>query len=435
MIEVWEEEKTPFEIVEELNKYIIGQEEAKKAVAIALRNRWRRMRVKGKIKEEIHPFNILMIGPTGVGKTEIARRLAQLTGSPFLKVEATRYTEVGYVGRDVESMVRDLVDVAFNMLRQKKVKEVESKAKEIAENKIVEILSGFQYSSTEYIRENLRRGLYNEREIDIEVKQSPASVVPVMSIGHDTIAQNLQDIMEDLFPKRTVVKRMKVKDALEYLTNEAANKLINLDEIKQEAVRLAQEKGIIFIDEIDKIVGKGEEHGPSVSREGVQRDLLPIVEGTTVRTKYGVVKTDNILFIGAGAFSKSSPQDLIPELQGRFPIRVELHPLGEKEFERILVEPENSLVKQFKALFEAEGYTLEFEPEAIKKIAHYAYLANQKMEDIGARRLQTVMNLVLEEALFRMPYLDRNPYVIDAEYVDKVLSKILKEEDVSKYIL
>ncbi|MEO0254154.1 MAG: ATP-dependent protease ATPase subunit HslU [candidate division WOR-3 bacterium] len=434
MIEYYNEEKTPFEIVEELNKYIVGQEEAKKAVAIALRNRWRRMRVKGKIREEIHPFNILMIGPTGVGKTEIARRLAQLTGSPFLKIEATRYTEVGYVGKDVESMVRDLVEVAFNMLRQKKVKEVENRARELAEDKIIEILAGTQFSPRETIREHLRRGFYNDREIDIEVKQSPVSVIPV-PLGQDTIAQSLQDVMEDIFPKRTVIKRMKVKDALEYYTQEAANKLINIEEVKQEALRLAQEKGIIFIDEIDKIVGKGEEHGPSVSREGVQRDLLPIVEGTSVWTKYGVVKTDNILFIGAGAFSKCSPQDLIPELQGRFPIRVELHPLGEKEFERILVEPENSLLKQFKALFEAEGFTLEFEEEAIKNIAHYAYLANQKMEDIGARRLQTVMNLVLEDALFRMPYLDRNPYVVTASYVDEILSKALKEEDVSRYIL
>ena len=434
MIEYLNEEKTPFEIVEELNKYIVGQEEAKKAVAIALRNRWRRMRVKGKIKDEIHPFNILMIGPTGVGKTEIARRLAQLTGSPFLKVEATRYTEVGYVGKDVESMVRDLVEVAFNMLRQKKVKEVENRARELAEDKIIEVIAGAQFSPRETIREHLRKGYYNDREIDIEVKQSPVSVIPV-PLGQDTIAQSLQDMMEDIFPKRTVIKRMKVKDALEYYTQEVANRLINIEEVKQEALKLAQEKGIIFIDEIDKIVGKGEEHGPSVSREGVQRDLLPIVEGTSVWTKYGVVKTDNILFIGAGAFSKSSPQDLIPELQGRFPVRVELHPLGEKEFERILVEPENSLIKQFKALFEAEGFTLEFEEEAIKKIAHYAYLANKKMEDIGARRLQTVMNLVLEDALFRMPYLDRNPYVVTSSYVDEILSKVLKEEDVSRYIL
>lgn len=434
MMEYFNEEKTPFEIVEELNKYIVGQEEAKKAVAIALRNRWRRMRIKGKIGEEIHPFNILMIGPTGVGKTEIARRLAQLTGSPFLKVEATRYTEVGYVGKDTESMVRDLVEVAFNMLRQKRVKEVENRARELAEDKIIEIIAGAQFSPRETLRENLRKGYYNDREIDIEVKQSPVSVIPV-SLGQDTIAQSLQDMMEDIFPKRTVIKRMKVKDALEYYTQEVANKLINIEEVKQEALKLAQEKGIIFIDEIDKIVGKGEEHGPSVSREGVQRDLLPIVEGTSVWTKYGVVKTDNILFIGAGAFSKSSPQDLIPELQGRFPIRVELYSLGEKEFERILVEPENSLIKQFKALFEAEGFTLEFEDEAIKKIAHYAYIANQKMEDIGARRLQTVMNLVLEDALFRMPYLDRNPYVVTSNYVDEILSKVLREEDVSRYIL
>ncbi len=435
MIEYFNDEKTPFEIVEELNKYIVGQEEAKKAVAIALRNRWRRMNVKGKIKDEIHPFNILMIGPTGVGKTEIARRLAQLTGSPFLKVEATRYTEVGYVGKDVESMIRDLVEVAFNMLRQKRVKEVENRARELAEDKIIEILAGAQFSPRETMREQLRRGFYNDREIDIEIKQSPVSVIPVAPLGQDTLAQSLQDMMEDIFPKRAVIKRMKVKDALEYYTQEVANKLINLEEVKQEALKLAQDKGIIFIDEIDKIVGKGEEHGPSVSREGVQRDLLPIVEGTSVWTKYGIVKTDNILFVGAGAFSKSSPQDLIPELQGRFPIRVELHPLGEKEFERILVEPENSLVKQFKALFEAEGFTLEFEDEAIKRIAHYASLANQKMEDIGARRLQTVMNLVLEDALFRMPYLDRNPYVVTSSYVDGILSKVLREEDVSRYIL
>ncbi len=429
------EEKTPFEIVEELNKYIIGQEEAKKAVAIALRNRWRRMKVRGKIKEEIHPFNILMIGPTGVGKTEIARRLAQLTGSPFLKVEATRYTEVGYVGRDVESMVRDLVDVAFNMVRQKRVKNLEERAREIAEDKILEILAPSPLSPRETIREGLKKGIYNEREIDVEVKQSPVSLISASPIAQDVIAQGLQDMIEDVFPKKKVTKRMKVRDALEYYIQEAANKLINMEEVKQEALKLAQEKGIIFIDEIDKIVGKGETYGPSVSREGVQRDLLPIVEGTTVWTKYGVIKTDNILFIGAGAFSKTSPQDLIPELQGRFPIRVELHPLGEKEFERILVEPENSLIKQFKALFEAEGYILEFESEAIKKIAHYAYLANQKMEDIGARRLQTVMHLVLEDALFRMPYLDKNPYMVTASYVEEKLSKTLREEDVSKYIL
>ncbi len=429
------EEKTPFEIVEELNKYIIGQEEAKKAVAIALRNRWRRMKVKGKIKEEIHPFNILMIGPTGVGKTEIARRLAQLTGSPFLKVEATRYTEVGYVGRDVESMIRDLVEVAFNMLRQKKIKEVEQRAREIAEERILEILAPSPLSPKETIREGLKKGLYNDREIDVEIKQSPVSVIPMAPMGQDAIAQSLQEMMEDMFPKRTVMKRMKVKDALEYYTQEAANKLINIDEVKQEALKLAQEKGIIFIDEIDKIAGKGEEHGPAVSREGVQRDLLPIVEGTSVWTKYGVVRTDNILFIGAGAFSKTSPQDLIPELQGRFPIRVELHSLGEKEFEKILVEPENSLIKQFKALFESEGYTLEFEEEAIKKIAHYAHVANQKMEDIGARRLQTVMHIVLEDALFRMPYLDKNPYVITADYVEEKLSKTLEQEDLSRYIL
>jgi ATP-dependent HslUV protease ATP-binding subunit HslU len=429
------EEKTPFEIVEALNKYIIGQEEAKKAVAIALRNRWRRMQVRDKIREEIHPFNILMIGPTGVGKTEIARRLAQLTESPFVKVEATRYTEVGYVGRDVESMVRDLVEVAVSMLKQKKMREVEKRAREIAEEKIIDIISPSPVSPREHLREALKKGYYNDREIDVEMKQSSVSVLPAFPMGQDAIAQNLQEMLEDMFPKRTVVKRMKVKDALEYYTQEAANKLINMEEVKQEALKLAQEKGIIFIDEIDKIAGKGEEHGPAVSREGVQRDLLPIVEGTTVWTKYGVVRTDNILFIGAGAFSKSSPQDLIPELQGRFPIRVELKSLGREEFEKILVEPENSLIKQFKALFLAEGYELEFEEKAIKKIAYYADLANKKMEDIGARRLQTIMHIVLEEAMFRLPYLDKNPYVITEEYVEKRLSDVIEQEDISRYIL
>jgi len=434
---------TPKEIVRELDKYIVGQEKAKRVVAIALRNRWRRQKVEGKIKEEILPFNILMIGPTGVGKTEISRRLAQLTGAPFLKVEATKFTEVGYVGRDVESMIRDLVEISVNMVREERTKEVEEKAKEMADERILDVLvpsSGLPYNHFSETREKMRRmlkdGVLEEREIEIEVEKKFLPFVEVISQqGVEAMNLDIPPELEDIFPKKKQKKRMKIKDARKYFFQEEAKKLINMDEVIQEALRRAQENGIIFIDEIDKIASKGETFGPDVSREGVQRDLLPVVEGTTVVTKYGVVKTDHILFIAAGAFSRSKPSDLIPELQGRFPIRVELDPLTSHDFKRILVEPENSLVKQFQALFKSEGFELKFEEDALELIAHYAYLANQKTEDIGARRLHTIMNLLLEEPLFELPDLEDNPFVVTKEFVEQKLSKIVEDVELSRYIL
>lgn len=434
---------TPKEIVRELDKYIVGQEKAKRVVAIALRNRWRRQRVEGKIKEEILPFNILMIGPTGVGKTEISRRLAQLTGAPFLKVEATKFTEVGYVGRDVESMIRDLVEISVNMVREERTKEVEEKAKEMADERILDVLvpsSGIPLNHFSETREKMRRmlkdGVLEEREIEIEVEKKFLPFVEVISQqGVEAMNLDIPPELEDIFPKKKQKKRMKIKDARKYFFQEEAKKLINMDEVIQEALRRAQENGIIFIDEIDKIVGKGETFGPDVSREGVQRDLLPVVEGTTVVTKYGVVKTDHILFISAGAFSRSKPSDLIPELQGRFPIRVELDPLTPRDFKRILVEPENSLTKQFQALFKSEGFELKFEEDALELIAHYAYIANQKTEDIGARRLHTIMNLLLEEPLFELPDLEENPFIVTREFVEEKLSKIVEDVELSRYIL
>ncbi|MEO0276360.1 MAG: ATP-dependent protease ATPase subunit HslU [candidate division WOR-3 bacterium] len=434
---------TPKEIVRELDKYIVGQEKAKRVVAIALRNRWRRKKVEGKLKEEIFPSNILMIGPTGVGKTEISRRLAQLTKAPFLKVEATKFTEVGYVGRDVESMVRDLVEISVNMVREERTKEVEEKAKEMADERILDVLvpsSHFPYDHLAETREKYKRmlkdGVLEEKEIEIEVEKKFLPFIEVVSSqGVEAMNLDIPPELEDIFPKKKQKKRMKIKDARRYFFQEEAKKLINMDEVIQEALRRAQEDGIIFIDEIDKIVSKGETFGPDVSREGVQRDLLPVVEGTTVVTKYGVVKTDHILFIAAGAFSRSRPSDLIPELQGRFPIRVELDPLTSSDFKRILVEPENSLVKQFQALFKSEGFELIFEDDALDLIAHYAYLANQKTEDIGARRLHTIMNLLLEEPLFELPDLEENPFIVTKKFVEEKLSKIVEDVELSRYIL
>ncbi|MEO0259509.1 MAG: ATP-dependent protease ATPase subunit HslU [candidate division WOR-3 bacterium] len=434
---------TPKEIVRELDKYIVGQEKAKRVVAIALRNRWRRKRVEGKLKEEIFPSNILMIGPTGVGKTEISRRLAQLTKAPFLKVEATKFTEVGYVGRDVESMIRDLVEISINMVREERTKEVEEKAKEMADERILDVLvpsSHFPYNHLAETREKYKRmlkdGALEEREIEIEVEKKFLPFIEVVSSqGVEAMNLDIPPELEDIFPKKKQKKRMKIKDARKYFFQEEAKKLINMDEVIQEALRRAQEDGIIFIDEIDKIVSKGETFGPDVSREGVQRDLLPVVEGTTVVTKYGVVKTDHILFIAAGAFSRSRPSDLIPELQGRFPIRVELDPLTSSDFKRILVEPENSLVKQFQALFKSEGFELIFQDNALDLVAHYAYLANQKTEDIGARRLHTIMNLLLEEPLFELPDIEENPFIVTKEFVEEKLSKIVEDVELSRYIL
>jgi ATP-dependent HslUV protease ATP-binding subunit HslU len=434
---------TPKQIVRELDKYIVGQDKAKKAVAVALRNRWRRQEVTGDIKEEIFPFNILMIGPTGVGKTEISRRLAQLTGAPFLKVEATKFTEVGYVGRDVESMIRDLVEISVNMVREEKTREVEEKAKDRAEERILDALvpsfgvpTDHLAETREKFRKMLKDGALEEREIEIEVEKKFLPFVEVVSSqGVEAMNLDVPPELEDIFPKKKQKKRMKIKDARKHFFQEEARKLINMDEVTREALKRAQENGIIFIDEIDKIAGGKEVYGPDVSREGVQRDLLPVVEGTTVVTKYGIVRTDHILFIAAGAFSRSKPSDLIPELQGRFPIRVELDPLTSHDFKRILVEPENSLVRQFKALFEAEGCGLEFEDSALELIAHYAHLANQKTEDIGARRLHTIMNLLLEEPLFELPDITENPLVITKGFVEEKLSKVIEDVDLARYIL
>ena len=438
-----EEFLTPEEIVKELDKYVVGQDKAKKAVAIALRNRWRRLNVQGPLRDEITPNNIILIGPTGVGKTEIARRLANLAKAPFVKVEATRFTEVGYVGKNVESMIRDLMEISINMVKAEKIKTVEEKAYNLARERILEILFPAPYQKTEDMeetREKLREmfddGKFDDREVEIDVEEKVSPFFEVISpMGTEELNLNMPEGLEALFPTRKKRKRVKVKEALEILKQQEASKLIDMDEVKKEAIQRAETSGIIFIDEIDKIVGAESTRGPDVSREGVQRDLLPIVEGTKVMTKYGMVKTDHILFIAAGAFHNASPSDLIPELQGRFPIRVELDSLGEAEFRRILVEPENSLVKQYKALFETEGVNLEFTEEAIAKIAKYAAIVNERTENIGARRLHTVMSHLLEELLFELPKPGVTEVIINEEYVDKRLSEIIEDEDLSRYIL
>ena len=438
-----EEFLTPKEIVKELDKYVVGQDKAKKAVAIALRNRWRRLNVQGPLRDEITPNNIILIGPTGVGKTEIARRLANLAKAPFVKVEATRFTEVGYVGKNVESMIRDLMEISINMVKAEKIKTVEEKAYNLARERILEILFPAPYQKTEDMeetREKLREmfddGKFDDREVEIDVEEKVSPFFEVISpMGTEELNLNMPEGLEALFPTRKKRKRVKVKEALEILKQQEASKLIDMDEVKKEAIQRAETSGIIFIDEIDKIVGAESTRGPDVSREGVQRDLLPIVEGTKVMTKYGMVKTDHILFIAAGAFHNASPSDLIPELQGRFPIRVELDSLGEAEFRRILVEPENSLVKQYKALFETEGVNLEFTEEAIAKIAKYAAIVNERTENIGARRLHTVMSHLLEELLFELPKPGVTEVIINEEYVDKRLSEIIEDEDLSRYIL
>jgi len=434
---------TPVEIVKELDKYVIGQDKAKRAVAIALRNRWRRLNVKGPLKDEITPNNIILIGPTGVGKTEIARRLANLARAPFVKVEATRFTEVGYVGKNVESMIRDLMEISINMVKSEKLRDVEEKAKELARERILEILFPSPYGKPEEIEETRKKlremfedGKFDEREIEIDIEEkTPPFFQVVGPMGSEELNFDLPEGLEALFPKRRKRKRVKVKEAIDIIKQQEASKLIDMDEVIKEAKERAETSGIIFIDEIDKIVGSESAHGPDVSREGVQRDLLPIVEGTKVMTKYGMVKTDHILFIAAGAFHNASPSDLIPELQGRFPIRVELDSLGEKEFKRILVEPENSLVKQYKALFETEGVSLEFTEEAIAKIARYAAIVNERTENIGARRLHTVMSHLLEDLLFELPKPGVTEIIINEEYVDKRLSEIIEDEDLSRYIL
>lgn len=433
---------TPREIVSELDKYIVGQEKAKKAVAIALRNRWRRQRVSPELRDEIAPKNILMIGPTGVGKTEIARRLAKLAQAPFLKVEASKFTEVGYVGRDVESMIRDLTDIAIKMVTDEEKQSVRAKAEELAEERILDLLypkgKSEEHASGE-TREKLRRllrdGKLDERYVDIEVTSKSFPIQVFTPTGVEDMDINISDMLGNIFPKRTKKRKVKVPEAMEILIQEEAEKLIDMDKVVRLAIERVEQSGIIFIDEIDKIAGRESTAGPDVSREGVQRDLLPIIEGCTVNTKHGMVRTDHILFIAAGAFHVSKPSDLIPELQGRFPIRVELDPLTKEDFLRILTEPKNALIKQYKELLKTENIELVFEDDAIAEIAEIAMYVNETTENIGARRLHTIMEKILEDISFNAPDMPNERIVIDAKYVREKISDIIKDRDLSRYIL
>ena len=442
-------ELTPKEVVRELDRFIVGQNEAKKMVAIALRNRWRRMRVPPPLRDEITPKNILMIGPTGVGKTEIARRLARLAKAPFVKVEASKFTEVGYVGRDVESMIRDLVDVAVNMVKEEEAAKVEGSAVEAAEERVLDILFPVNWmdlseeekqkkqETREKVRQLLKKGELDNRTITINVEETPMPIFSIFSnAGLEEMGIQFKDMFGGMFPKKRKQRSVKVKEALEIFKEEEKEKRIDFDTVVKIAIQRVESSGIVFIDELDKIAGReAGGHGPDVSREGVQRDLLPIIEGTTVTTKYGVVKTDHILFIGAGAFHVSKPSDLIPELQGRFPIRVTLDSLGKEEFIRNLKEPENSLLKQYEALMATEGVELVFEDSAIERISDIAVQLNEQQENIGARRLHTVLEKVVEELSFEGPDLSGQKIVIDAEFVDKRLSGIIAKEDLSRYVL
>jgi len=431
---------TPREIVEELDKHIIGQHDAKRAVAIALRNRWRRAQIKEPLRSEITPKNILMIGPTGVGKTEIARRLAKLAHAPFIKVEATKFTEVGYVGRDVDSIVRDLVDMAVKMMREEAVTRVADRAKDAAEDRLLDaLLPGSRTDdgrdTRQRFRKMLREGELTDREVELDVAAPTVGVEIMAPPGMEEMTNQLQSLFQNLHQGRSKRRKLKVKDALAVLEEEEAAKLINQEDVKLQAVKAVEENGIVFIDEIDKIARRAEAHGADVSREGVQRDLLPLVEGCTVSTRYGMVRTDHVLFIASGAFSVAKPSDLIPELQGRFPIRVELSALGVDDFVRILTEPSASLTEQYTSLLETERFTITFEPSGVRRLAEVAFQVNDRSENIGARRLHTVLERLLETVSFDAADRGGQSVVIDSQYVDAHLQALVQDEDLSRYIL